>query len=191
MLSAPAISKGDGTDGTLTVTDDKTAVKFPSGTTLWASQISSRTILKGHSYETGFPTVQIESTEGLNLFKAPLARVNENLWVLVSEAEVYGDLYIGSIFKGIGDNTLEYTAGPVKTTENGVTSAEIDAYTDEELAEKLAEIELVDISVEAGFTFPLEIRCGGQPCRDIVESDLTDNRLQAHNRRLLLGAAGV
>ena len=70
-----------------------------------------------------------------------MARVNENLWVLVSEAEVYGDLYIGSIFKGIGDNTLEYTAGPVKTTENGVTSAEIDAYTDEELAEKLAEIE--------------------------------------------------
>ena len=169
-----AISKGDGTDGTLTVTDDKTAVKFPSGTTLWASQISSRTILKGHSYETGFPTVQIESTEGLNLFKAPLARVNESLWVLVSEAEVYGDLYIGSIFKGIGDNTLEYTAGPVKTTENGVTSAEIDAYTDEELAAKLAEIELVDISVEAGFTFPWRYGVVGN-LADIVESDLTDN----------------
>ena len=170
-----SISRRDGGAETLTVTDDKTAVKLPAGTTLRGSQISRPDMMKGASYESGYPTLNIENAAGKYILKAPIASVNGRLWVLLSEAHLYGDPYIGSIFKGIGNNTLEYTAGPQKCTEDGsVTNAQLDAMSSDELDARLAQMEIIDVALSPSFTFPWRYGVVGS-LSEIVESDLTDN----------------
>ena len=106
------IGKKDGTNGTLTVTDEVTNFVFPSGTTVWASEVSDMN--QTYSYESGFPSIQIENATGKHLMFAALCRYN-GIYTLINEADLYGDSFYGSSIDGEGGNALGLTSAPQKS----------------------------------------------------------------------------
>ncbi|MBE6638833.1 MAG: hypothetical protein E7616_05190 [Ruminococcaceae bacterium] len=140
------IGKKDGTTGTLNVTDEITNFVFPSGTTVWASEVSDMN--QTYSYESGFPSIQIENATGKHLMFAALCRYN-GIYTLINEADLYGDSFYGSSIDGEGGNALGLTSAPQQSAN-------------------------VTIALDPTFTSPWRFGIVGD-LETITESDLTEN----------------
>ncbi len=140
------IGKKDGTTGKLTVTDEVTNFVFPTGTTVWASEVSD--LNQTYSYESGFPSMQIENTTGKHLMFAALCRYN-GIYTLINEADLYGDSFYGSSIDGEGGNALGLVSAPQTSSS-------------------------IEISLDPTFTSPWRFGIVGD-LETITESDLTEN----------------
>lgn len=141
------ISRTDGTEGTLTVTDEKSSFVFPAGTTVQAQEISS--LSSNYSYETAsYASYDIGSTTGKYLAFAALCQVGDT-YVLVNEADLYGDSFYGSCFYGAGNNTLELNPAPHAADS-------------------------ITVTMDPEFTTPWRYAIIGD-LKTLVESDLTEN----------------
>ncbi len=141
------ISKADGTNATITITDEVTNFVFPAGTTVWSSEVSD--LSQTYSYESGFPAMAIENTTGKHLMFAALCRVDSDVYTLINEADIYGDSYYGSSIDGEGGNALGLVSAPQKSSS-------------------------VKVSLDPDFTSPWRYGIVGD-LEAIVESDLTEN----------------
>lgn len=141
------IAKKDGTDASLTITDEITNFVFPAGTTVWASEVSD--LSQTYSYESGFPAMAIENTSGKHLMFAALCRVSSDVYTLINEADIYGDSYYGSSIDGEGGNALGLVSAPQTSSS-------------------------VKVALDPEFTSPWRYGIVGD-LEAIVESDLTEN----------------
>lgn len=141
------ISKKDGGEATLTITDEVTNFVFPAGTTVWSSEVSS--LSQTYSYESGFPAMAIENTMGKHLMFAALCRVSDDVYTLINEADLYGDSYYGSSIDGEGGNALGLVSAPQESSS-------------------------IKVSLDPDFTSPWRYGVVGD-LETIVESDLTEN----------------
>ncbi len=141
------IAYADGEEGTLTVTDEKSSFVFPAGTTVQAQEITS--LGGNYSYETAsYAAYDIANTTGKYLAFAALCQVGDT-YVLVNEADLYGDSFYGSCFYGAGNNTLELNPAPVAASS-------------------------LTVAMDPEFTTPWRYAIIGD-LKTLVESDLTEN----------------
>ncbi|MBQ9129277.1 MAG: glycoside hydrolase family 97 catalytic domain-containing protein, partial [Clostridia bacterium] len=115
------IEAKSGNQTTITFTDEVTNFTFPAGSTIWASELGQDSLKNGYSYESGFPAYTVDATNGKYLAFASLVRVDDELYTLINEADLFGDLYYGSLLKGIGGRALELHPAPMAASSVKVT----------------------------------------------------------------------
>ena len=141
------ISRADGEEGALTITDEKSSFVFSAGTKVQAQEITS--LSGNYSYETSsYASYDIANTTGKYLAFATLCQVGDT-YVLVNEADLYGDSFYGSCFYGAGNNALELHPAP-KAADSVV------------------------VTMDPEFTTPWRYAIIGD-LETLVESDMTEN----------------
>ncbi|MBQ7847023.1 MAG: glycoside hydrolase family 97 catalytic domain-containing protein [Clostridia bacterium] len=143
------IEAKNGKETSITFTDEVTNFTFPTGSTIWASELSKDDLTRGYSYESGFPAYTVDSTKGKYLAFASLVRVDDELYTLINEAELFGDLYYGSLLYGIGDRAFELHPAPMAASS-------------------------VTVTLDPAFTSPWRYGVVGD-LETIVENDLVEN----------------
>lgn len=134
--------------GAVSFSDEKTAFVLPAGSAVYASTVDD--INATTAYETGFPKCAAGSIGGKNFLFPTLCVLNDDLYALLSEAELYGDSFVGSCLRGVGGNTLELQAAP---------AANRNAFP---------------LTLPDGFVSPWRLGIVGD-LETLVESDLIDN----------------
>ena len=148
------ISAKDGSAGEMTVSEEATTFNFFENTTLWTQDIPSglytpSTEHQGFCYESSnnSATAAKSLTTGSYHAMPMLAKVSDDCYLLISEADLYGDRYAGAALKVAGNSTLKVNWAPL-----------------------VHEGEVVDTSY--GFTSPYRMVVVGD-LATIVESTLT------------------
>lgn len=136
------------TGGSVSFTDEKTNFVLPAGSSIYASTVNS--VNETTAYESGFPKCAASNMTGKNILFPTLCVLDNDLYALLSEADLYGDSFVGSCFLGTGNNTLELQAAPVANRNS------------------------FPLTLPDGFTSPWRLGLVGD-LETLVESDLIDN----------------
>ena len=112
--------KGDDEQGTITFTSEHTSFVLPSQAVAYSIVIEDLT--KVFNHENSYNRIKSDSiTTQYMAFPILYKTVNDN-WVLLTEAELYGDLYYGSIVQGENNRVLRFHQAPRINTGTVTTS---------------------------------------------------------------------
>lgn len=161
------ITRKDGKPQTLNVTSESGWYSIPEENEVTAIVIGS--LGSTFNHEAGYTTKKMSSIKSGYYAFPVLLKQGDDRWMLLSEAELYGDVFVGSVLHGIGDGKLQMQFAP-KTTKSTVVPVELsnDGFTspwrfgiigslaevvESEMTEKLCERTTEDFSwVEPGVT---------------------------------------
>ena len=158
-----AIRAKDGSKVNLVVQEETSDYTLPANSTIYAEKVTQNQMEKRFCYETGYSGRKIEQAKGTYLAFPLLYTVGNDQYVLLSESDLYTDIYPGSVTYGIGDNKLKLNFAPVvsKTViETSFTSpwrwgitGDLGTIVESDMSEKLVERTTDDYSwVEPGVT---------------------------------------
>lgn len=117
--------KNDSQNGTLTFTGEHTSFVLPSNATTYSIVVPSLTAVFNH--ENSYTTLKSDNIGSKYLAFPILYQTEKETWVLLSEAELYGDDYYGSMVKGEAERELRFHQAPrislgMVTTDANFTS---------------------------------------------------------------------
>lgn len=111
------ISPVDGAVGEkLTFTDESSSFAIPEKSDIFTIVVPNLTSVFNH--ENGYSRLKTESIGEKYLAFPILYKTTDSNWVLLTEAELYGDAYIGSMTQGDGNGELKFTQAPKVLTES-------------------------------------------------------------------------
>lgn len=102
------IDRKDGTAGELVIQKETGYFALPESK-LFAIPVGS--LSNSFNHEAGYSELTPATAEGKYLAFPVLASVGER-WMLLSEAELYGDSYVGSMLQGIGGGKRKCSSLP-------------------------------------------------------------------------------
>lgn len=153
----------DGSAVSLVVEEETSSYTLPSDSMIYAERVTADEMESRFCYETSYSQRYSYQTKGQYLAFPLLYTAGEGQYVLLSESDLYTDVYPGSVTYGIGDNTLKLNFGPVvsKTVVQtsftspwrwGITG-DLETIVESDMAEKVVERTDADYSwVEPGVT---------------------------------------
>lgn len=104
------ISSENTENGSLTFTDEVSSFVVPEKSDIYAITVSSLTSIFNH--EAGYSKFKTEALSSKYLAFPILYKTTENDWVLLTEAELYGDAYVGSMTQSIGNGKIKLQKAP-------------------------------------------------------------------------------
>lgn len=113
------IDRKDGTAGELVIQKETGYFALPESK-LFAIPVGS--LSNSFNHEAGYSELTPATAEGKYLAFPVLASVGER-WMLLSEAELYGDSYVGSMLQGIGGGKLQMQFAPKTESDTTVTTS--------------------------------------------------------------------
>lgn len=142
------ISRKDKKAEALTVTRESGSFTLQSDSTVTAIMIGS--IGASFNHEAGYTDRKVSGIKSGYFAFPVLNTLKSGKYMLLSEAELYGDSYVGSVLHGESDGSLQLTFAP--KASKGTT-----------------------VDIRTDFTSPWRFGITGNGLGDIVESDLTEN----------------
>ncbi len=99
----------------LTVKDEKSSFVIPAGAEMFSIVVPNLTSVFNH--ENSYSKFKSDAIGSKYLAFPILYKTTDNNWVLLTEAELYGDAYVGSMTQGVGDRELKLHPAPKVLTE--------------------------------------------------------------------------
>lgn len=143
------VEKIDGTTGTLVIEEETSTFALPKGSNVFA--MNNNTAGTAFNHEGGFEERNSEALSGQQSMPL-LNQASNGLWTLITEANLYGDTYVGSFLENIGDGELKVAVPLQQQTKMGTML----------------------VTTEYPFTSPWRLAVSGE-LKDIVETDMITN----------------